>query len=1186
MKRTKKVIALLLAVVMLGSTLAIAMPTIAFATDISSAGEFGSISNGGNYKLTSDITISSTLSAKDNVTIDGNGYTITISSGMKSGVFAKLTNSTLKNLTVKAENDAVLSFNSGNSGVSPVVGTFIGGTIENVTNEVSVTVSSGVSWFGGIVGNAGINNQVATCYITNCTNKGDLISGGGEYLGGIAGVNFSTAYYEGCKNYGDIYACRTGSGRNDAGGIVGYVYSNNNNSKAYFSNCISVGSVSSSKEGEWHEGAFVGRNDNTDFIKQLDNCYNFTTTSDFGSNAVSPVNTSAVYITSAAQLSTLSAGGYDLPAGVCINGNGYAVTLKNATSGLFTAATDATIVNLNIAGAVNVTASGNGGVGALINAAQGSLVLRNIKNTANITVSGSGYSSVGGLVGSCEAEVRLTACNNYGSVSAATAQAAGGIIGTASAALKINSCSSHGTVTGTYAAGIIGSISSTAGSAILNGAINTGACVSTFAPAVAGICAKNEIGNALKMTGCKDYSNDATVQAVSLKLRDEASLLFYVGDAVFAGAEEVSVETESGDKAVELAERVTINGLTCRVFAVNGIDPTRFGETIKLTVSVKKNGTTYDGAKSYSVKEYCMSKINSSSTEVGFKRFCVDMLNYGAEAQKKAGVTGSALVNASLTSAQKALGTSSTPTTNKTSSFSGTVNAAVAEWVGAELKLEKEIAPVFTFTAANGVEGMEAKISYGEDGGTYTVSSFKSLGNNKYSFKLNGLTAAAFKHPIVVKLQNSIGSSQQYSFSIEAYISNMISAGEDADLAAAALKYIDSVELFMFDVVTYDIEKYTAPVWEGNVVYAESAFVRENSKTDSSVAPITLLYPIDDIISVRSSDMKTLYEEGVDYTVVDGKLVIKTAAEGGHIRILPYYSDTHAIEAYTYPISGTYSNMQQGGVYYYYRDPMNKDDTEGGIVKWNVSVTYRHSGQSVITKPTDQSSKFEGLMDKLVSGKKLNVVSLGDSITAGCSASLNHKMGPWGPKAPAYNQMFCDYLEAAYGVTANHINLGVGGKTSSWGNEQTQIDNVCNADPDIFIVAFGMNEGGWSTDTHANNIKSIVDKVKARCPDVYVIVVSTCLLGQDYSTSNGNRPKFGIALMEKFKNESNVVVADVSTVDVEMEGYDTVNETNHTGPKSYQDLTGSNSNHPNDFMHRIYVQTMVQAAFGENKFAN
>ncbi len=1147
MKHLKQALALILTVLMLGSTVAMAIPAFAAVTDIASTADFNAIADGGEYKLTADITITDPLGKRANIKLDGDGHTITIAAAAQAGVFSELSGSTIKNLTVKAEGDAVLKFKGANSaGVSPVVATVKDSTLENITNYASVTVASGTSWFGGIVGN------VYNSTLKNCVNHGDITALAGEYTGGIAGVNFNTATYEDCKNYGDVHS-KKGSARNGAGGIIGYIYSGN--SAINVINCLNLGNITA-EGADQGIGALAGYNDNVGSVKKFENFFNFAGVPNFGNNASDPDNSKAPSISKADDLKALEAGkvyvvaadfecegGYTLPAGALIEGNGKTITLKGASNGLFKTSEDTIIKNLVLAGDINVTANGEGGIGALIGTANGAVTLNNVTNNANITVSGTGYTAVGGFIGEVKGETSVTACNNSGVINAGSVPAAG----------------------------IVGKVTEAAKSVTILVSNNFGACKSSAAPAVVGICAVNGIGEALVITDSKDYSNDAEVKAIALKLKDEVSMYFYIGEAIFAGAEDVKVSVSSGYTATLLDETAVIDGLTCKIYSVSGIEANRFGDVIELTVDIKKGEDTFSAKKAYSVKDYCMDQLASTTADDSLKKICIDMLKYGEAAQEKAG-NDDVLVGADLTEELESLATAETP------------SVKANEYKDIEVTFEKDIAPIVKFKAANGVKGTVATVKCGN--ATVTVNSFVHLGNGVYAFKLDGLSAANFMLPINVEVKTAAGETQSFSFTVAGCAADMIANKKDAALATAALKYINSVYTYLYDVTTYNIEKYAAPVWEGNIVYAETAFVRED-KDNYYPEPISLLYPIDEIISVRSADMKTIYKEGVDYRIEDGKLVVIMPEDGGHIRVLPYFSDKpDSEEAYTYDKKGTYgTSSPDGEIFYYWRDPMYTDDKEGGISKWTVSVTYKHSGKSVITTPTDQSAKFQAIIDKLTPGNELTVASLGDSITRGCSASLNHREGPWGPKAPAYNQMFCDYLEAAYDVKVTHKNYAVDGKTSSWGNEAAQINNIVKANPDILILAFGMNEGGLEPAKHVEQTKSIIDKVQAECPDTYVIVVSTCLLGQGYSASNQNRPFFGDALEAAFKDTEKVIVANVTKADVEMEGYDTVNETNHTGPKCYEDLTGSGSNHPNDFMHRIYLQVMIQAAFGENKFA-
>ena len=67
------------------------------------------------------------------------------------------------------------------------------------------------------------------------------------------------------------------------------------------------------------------------------------------------------------------------------------------------------------------------------------------------------------------------------------------------------------------------------------------------------------------------------------------------------------------------------------------------------------------------------------------------------------------------------------------------------------------------------------------------------------------------------------------------------------------------------DVTVYENEKWLYPIWKGDTVYAETAFILKNALGE--IRPKRLAYPIQKIISVRSFDLKTVYEEGKDYEI-------------------------------------------------------------------------------------------------------------------------------------------------------------------------------------------------------------------------------------------------------------------------------------------------------------------------------
>lgn len=372
------------------------------------------------------------------------------------------------------------------------------------------------------------------------------------------------------------------------------------------------------------------------------------------------------------------------------------------------------------------------------------------------------------------------------------------------------------------------------------------------------------------------------------------------------------------------------------------------------------------------------------------------------------------------------------------------------------------------------------------------------------------------------------------------------------------------------DVTAYDFYKYISPIWEGEISYAEAAFVREAE--EGGIAPIQLLYPIDDIISVRSADLKTEYVPGDDYYIdSDGNLCV---IEGGNIPVLAYedyYFELTQEEHDQNKLATKFPAANKPG-YGFIRAEVNNGS--GGMSKWTLAVTYKHKGECIVSKPETKSEPFAKLLAKLQAGEDVKVVSMGDSITDGWSATGKPGVNV-APYCPAYNNLVTEYMKKTYGVRVNHQNIAVSGSNSS--AAFSKIDELCAANPDLLILAYGMNDGcSVYTDTFVYNINRIVKTLKERCPDAAIVVVGTSLPNEEVAWSPGgvsllqHHKKYAPALLEAEKEWTNAAFADVTTANVEM--YDR---------KVYQDLTGSNSNHPNDYMHRVYAQIVLQTIFGD-----
>ncbi len=199
-------------------------------------------------------------------TFDGQNHTISglmisCDNGKSSyrALFGYVKDGTIKNLTVEGTVNACDS--------AGVVGALCGGTIENVTNEVNVSVSKATPQGTGDKANekpqakvAGIVTAVKNgnaSVVKDCINKGAITStatNANDAVGGIvAWQQSSNLTIENCTNSGKITAVST----QNAGGIVGHSASEavkETAAKATITNCTNTGNVSGGK----NNGAIVG----------------------------------------------------------------------------------------------------------------------------------------------------------------------------------------------------------------------------------------------------------------------------------------------------------------------------------------------------------------------------------------------------------------------------------------------------------------------------------------------------------------------------------------------------------------------------------------------------------------------------------------------------------------------------------------------------------------------------------------------------------------------------------------------------------------------------------------------------------------------------------------------------------------------------------------------------------------
>lgn len=121
------------------------------------------------------------------------------------------------------------------------------------------------------------------------------------------------------------------------------------------------------------------------------------------------------------------------------------------------------------------------------------------------------------------------------------------------------------------------------------------------------------------------------------------------------------------------------------------------------------------------------------------------------------------------------------------------------------------------------------------------------------------------------------------------------------------------------------------------------------------------------------------------------------------------------------------------------------------------------------------------------------ILFFGDSLTAGYGLSPEEAF-------PALVEKRC----IQNGTPCKAINAGLSGETSAGG--LSRIDWILRQPIDVFVLELGANDGlrGLPLDQTKKNLQAIIDKVKAKNPNVKIVVAGMMVppnMGPDYTTS-------------------------------------------------------------------------------------
>jgi lysophospholipase L1-like esterase len=320
-------------------------------------------------------------------------------------------------------------------------------------------------------------------------------------------------------------------------------------------------------------------------------------------------------------------------------------------------------------------------------------------------------------------------------------------------------------------------------------------------------------------------------------------------------------------------------------------------------------------------------------------------------------------------------------------------------------------------------------------------------------------------------------------------------------------------------------------------------FIRD---AESGEAKAAVLFPIDEVLAVRSSAGDMTYENGRDFVWKSQSREIVLPA-GSRIPSNTPQQLRRPANSQIIPLAHRDGN---GEIFLVKRLE---------YASMQACITYRHSPrlwQSAVPKFDPQA--LPRSVDRLLNKQPLSIVVLGDSISAGGNASGLMQGAPF---QPAYPELLRLHLESRCQARVDLKNLSVGGKNSQWG--LTQVDKVVEIRPDLVILAFGLNDSsGRPADDYQANTRNTITKVREKLPEAAFILVASMLGNPGWTILRPELlPQYRDALAELCR--PGVALADLTSI-----------WTAFRELKPDWDHTGNGVNHPNDFSHRVYAHVI------------
>mgnify|MGYP001104599941 CR=1 FL=1 len=353
----------------------------------------------------------------------------------------------------------------------------------------------------------------------------------------------------------------------------------------------------------------------------------------------------------------------------------------------------------------------------------------------------------------------------------------------------------------------------------------------------------------------------------------------------------------------------------------------------------------------------------------------------------------------------------------------------------------------------------------------------------------------------------------------------------------------DALELSAAEPI--DSAKLLRGPWDEGEVLGESVLFMKGKE---GAPRARLLYDVDKLTAVRGADGRTTFEAGRDFRPLEDGSGLELTADSR----IPFLSETDLFRPKGSPISiGHKAGDPETSVLFdnghFFHDHQVEVSYAPRASKWDA---YR---------PAFAGDRLPRTLAKLRAKEPITLVVSGDSISEGYNASKFTRTPPF---QPAYPELVAMQLERSYGSKVALHNLAVAGWSAARGAED--LDKALRLKPDLIVIAYGMNDvNGRNPEAFQGVIKGMLDRIKRADAATEVVLVATMTGNPDwFATPDAMFPAYRDAL--KALEGPGVVLADLTAVWRRL-----------LERKRLHDLTGNGVNHPNDYGHRVYAQTIL-----------